>query len=195
MKAVLGAAIPEELFKFLVLRWYVWRKPHFDEPLDGVVYGATASLGFATLENILYVGSHGLEMAVLRALTAVPGHAFTGVVMGAFLGRARFAEAGAALRAARGWGSARPSCCTAPMTPSCSPLGLRLPGARRAVHRGPLGRRLYKALQAEQVLDSQAVLAGALLPGPIPTEQPVLVAPLGALMAGRRRGGRDPPRA
>jgi RsiW-degrading membrane proteinase PrsW (M82 family) len=92
VQAFLGAAIPEELFKFLVLWGFIWRQPHFDEPLDGVVYGATASLGFATLENILYVGQHGLGVAVLRALTAVPGHAFTGVVMGAFVGRARFAE-------------------------------------------------------------------------------------------------------
>lgn len=92
VQGFLGAGIPEEFFKFLVLRLFVWRQEHFDEPLDGVVYGATASLGFATLENILYVGEHGMGTAVLRALTAVPGHAFTGVVMGAFLGRARFAE-------------------------------------------------------------------------------------------------------
>ena len=92
VQAFLGAAIPEELFKYLVLRQYVWNKPAFDEPLDGVVYGATASLGFATLENILYVSDGGLGVAALRALTAVPGHAFTGVVMGAFLGRARFTQ-------------------------------------------------------------------------------------------------------
>ena len=92
VRAFLGAAIPEEFFKYLVLRRYVWSKPAFDEPLDGVVYGATASLGFATLENILYVGEGGMGVAVLRALTAVPGHAFTGVVMGAFVGRARFVE-------------------------------------------------------------------------------------------------------
>jgi RsiW-degrading membrane proteinase PrsW (M82 family) len=91
VRAFLGAAIPEEVFKFLVLYLYVWRKPAFDEPLDGVVYGATASLGFATLENILYVGQNGFEVAVLRALTAVPGHAFTGVIMGAFVGRAKLA--------------------------------------------------------------------------------------------------------
>lgn len=92
VQAFLGAAIPEEGFKYLVLRRYVWNKPAFDEPLDGVVYGATASLGFATLENILYVGDGGMQVAVLRALTAVPQHAFTGIIMGAFLGRARFAE-------------------------------------------------------------------------------------------------------
>jgi RsiW-degrading membrane proteinase PrsW (M82 family) len=91
VKAFLGAAVPEELLKFLVLMLFIWPKPDFDEPMDGVVYGAAASLGFATLENVLYVSQYGLGTAVLRAVTAVPGHAFTGVVMGAFVGRARFA--------------------------------------------------------------------------------------------------------
>jgi len=184
VKAFLGAAIPEELFKFLVLRWYVWRKTHFDEPLDGVVYGATASLGFATLENILYVGQHGFETAVLRAVTAVPGHAFTGVLMGAFLGRARFAEPGQRTALiGMGLGSA-----------------ILLHGAYDAfLFTGTgfavlalvvlfievrWGRKLYKQLQAEQVLAGQAVLAGSLLAGPVPMEQPALVAPLGALMGG-----------
>ena len=90
VQAFLGAAIPEEGFKYLVLRRYVWNQRAFDEPLDGVVYGVTASLGFATLENLLYVGQGGLGVALMRALTAVPQHAFTGIIMGAFLGRARF---------------------------------------------------------------------------------------------------------
>ncbi len=90
-QAVLGAAIPEELFKFAVLRFYVWKHPAFDEPMDGIVYGATASLGFAALENLLYVGSGGTGVAILRAFTAVPGHATWGAIMGAHVGRARFA--------------------------------------------------------------------------------------------------------
>ena len=88
--AFLGAAIPEELFKFLVLRLWVWRQPAFDEPFDGVVYGATASLGFAALENLLYVGEGGLLVGVMRALTTVPGHALTGALMGAYFGAAKF---------------------------------------------------------------------------------------------------------
>jgi RsiW-degrading membrane proteinase PrsW (M82 family) len=95
--AFVHAAIPEESFKFLVLMTFCWRSRHFDEPFDGIVYGATASLGFATLENLLYVSQGGIGVAVLRAFTAVPGHAFTGVAMGYFVGRARFASAG------RGW--------------------------------------------------------------------------------------------
>ncbi len=90
-QAILGAAIPEELFKFAVLRFYIWKHPAFDEPMDGIVYGATASLGFAALENLLYVGGGGTAVAILRAFTAVPGHATWGAIMGAYVGRARFA--------------------------------------------------------------------------------------------------------
>jgi RsiW-degrading membrane proteinase PrsW (M82 family) len=188
VKAFLGAAIPEELFKFLVLRWYVWRKSHFDEPLDGVVYGATASLGFATLENILYVGSGGLETAVLRAITAVPGHAFTGVVMGAFLGRARFAEEGQ--RSALIWMGLGSAILLHGAYDAFLFTGSGFAVLALAVLFIEVrwGRKLYKQLQAEQVLDGQAVLAGALLPGPVPMAQPVLVAPLGALMAGGGEG-------
>ena len=88
--AFFGAAIPEEAFKLLVLWGYSMRQSAFDEPLDGIVYGATASLGFATLENVLYVSSEGGAVAVLRAFTAVPSHAFLGAIMGYYVGRARF---------------------------------------------------------------------------------------------------------
>lgn len=88
--AFLVAAVPEEFFKFLVLYLYAARHPAFDEPMDGIVYGAIASLGFATLENVLYTLQGGLAVAVLRAFTAVPGHAFCGAIMGYFVGQARF---------------------------------------------------------------------------------------------------------
>ena len=90
--AFLGAAIPEELFKLLVLWFYAARHLQFDEPMDGIVYGVAASLGFATLENVLYVAEGGVPVAILRALTAVPGHAFLGAIMGFCVGQARFDE-------------------------------------------------------------------------------------------------------
>lgn len=95
VSAFLGAAIPEESFKLLVLRGWAYGKPAFDEPMDGMVYGAAASLGFAAFENVRYVGQHGLGIAALRAFTAVPGHALTGVIMGAYVGKAKFGQAGA----------------------------------------------------------------------------------------------------
>ncbi|PTL81921.1 PrsW family intramembrane metalloprotease [Vitiosangium sp. GDMCC 1.1324] len=163
VQAFLGAAIPEELFKYLVLRRYVWSKPAFDEPLDGVVYGATASLGFATLENILYVGDGGVGVAVLRALTAVPEHAFTGVIMGAFLGRARFATDTArsvGLRVAGlGWAILlHGTYDTFLMTHTAFAL-LALPVLLLEVG---WGRGLYKKLQAEQL---QAAGAGVVVTG------------------------------
>jgi RsiW-degrading membrane proteinase PrsW (M82 family) len=93
LRAFVGAAIPEETFKFLVLFLYAHRNHHFDEPMDGVVYGVAASLGFATLENILYVGGGGFGMAIGRAITAVPAHASWGAVMGYFVGQAKFRPA------------------------------------------------------------------------------------------------------
>ena len=84
------AAIPEELFKYLVIVKYSAADPAFDEPMDGIVYGATASLGFATLENIMYVADGGLGAAIIRAITAVPSHACLGAIIGYYVGQARF---------------------------------------------------------------------------------------------------------
>ncbi len=161
VRAFLGAAIPEELFKYLVLRRYVWNKPAFDEPLDGVVYGATASLGFATLENILYVGDGGLGVAVLRALTAVPQHAFTGVIMGAFLGRARFAADEAQrfglLAAGLGWAILLHGAYDTFLMTETGFALLALPALLTSVG---WGRGLYKGLQREQVLLGTSLVTG-----------------------------------
>jgi RsiW-degrading membrane proteinase PrsW (M82 family) len=89
-QAFLTAGLPEEFFKFLVVYLYCSRHPAFDEPMDGIVYGVTASLGFATLENVLYVWQGGLALAAVRAITAVPCHAFLGAIMGYYVGQARF---------------------------------------------------------------------------------------------------------
>ena len=51
----LTAAWVEELLKFLVLYFIVLRRSEFNEPMDGIVYGVTVSLGFATYENYSYV--------------------------------------------------------------------------------------------------------------------------------------------
>jgi RsiW-degrading membrane proteinase PrsW (M82 family) len=93
--AFITAAIPEELFKFVVLFVYASRHRAFDEPMDGIVYGVIASLGFATLENLLYSLSGGLHIAGLRAVTAVPSHAFWGAIMGYYVGQAKFGDPGA----------------------------------------------------------------------------------------------------
>ncbi len=87
-KALLLAAIPEEALKFAVLLLFTARLVRLEGPLDGLLYGVAASLGFATIENVLYVERGGLDTAILRGLTAIPCHAALGVVMGYGLGRA-----------------------------------------------------------------------------------------------------------
>ena len=85
------AAIPEESFKYLVLTGYSARRTAFEEPMDGLVYGVCASLGFATLENVMYVGLTGnMNVAILRSVTAVPCHACLGAIMGYYVGMGKF---------------------------------------------------------------------------------------------------------
>ena len=62
----------------------------FDEHYDGIVYGAAVSLGFATVENILYLFANGLESALGRAILPVSSHALFGVIMGYYLGKQSF---------------------------------------------------------------------------------------------------------
>jgi protease PrsW len=90
ISAFFVVALTEELAKFIVLRFYAYPKKSFDEPLDGIVYGVMAGMGFATLENILYVLQGGMQTAFLRMFLAVPAHATFGVLMGYHAGKAKF---------------------------------------------------------------------------------------------------------
>ncbi len=84
-------ALIEEFSKFIFVRWVLYPNKHFNEPFDGIVYAVSVSLGFAGLENILYVmnSDNGVAVGVLRMFTAVPAHATFAVLMGYFLGRAK----------------------------------------------------------------------------------------------------------
>jgi RsiW-degrading membrane proteinase PrsW (M82 family) len=86
------AGLMEELFKFLALYILVWRSPSFNEQFDGIVYAVFVSLGFAGVENVLYVMDGGMQTAFTRALTAVPAHAIFGIAMGYYLGIAHSYE-------------------------------------------------------------------------------------------------------
>ena len=88
--AFVVAAVPEELLKFGVLTLLCMRSKAFDEPMDGIVYGAVASLGFATIENILYVHFGGIGTALARMFSSVPAHACFGAIMGYYAGLSRF---------------------------------------------------------------------------------------------------------
>ena len=88
-EAFLVAALCEEICKFLLLRLGSWRNRNFDYRFDGIVYGVSVAVGFALLENVLYVMEGGVYVAVMRGLLAVPLHAFCGVFMGVFYGAAK----------------------------------------------------------------------------------------------------------
>ena len=80
--AFFGVALVEEGFKFLFMYFYTRKHKEFNGLFDGMVYCVFVSLGFAALENILYVFEGGAASALTRAVTAVPGHMFFGVFMG-----------------------------------------------------------------------------------------------------------------
>ena len=79
-----NVALFEELGKFVILFLVTHKSKHFTSLFDGLIYSVFVSLGFATLENILYVAQYGLGTGLLRAVTAIPGHMFDGVIMGQF---------------------------------------------------------------------------------------------------------------
>ena len=82
-------ALSEEGFKYILLRRRTWKNENFNCTFDGIVYAVFVSLGFAIVENIKYVYAYGLATALVRAVTAVPGHACFGVFMGVYYGLAK----------------------------------------------------------------------------------------------------------
>ena len=84
------AGFTEESFKFLAFYFFFWKNKNFNEKFDGIVYAVYIAMGFAGIENILYVFTGGYGVGIVRALTAVPAHALFGIVMGFYFGLARF---------------------------------------------------------------------------------------------------------
>lgn len=85
----LVVGLAEEWSKYMMLKRYSWRHPAFDCRFDGVVYAVVVSLGFAIFENVGYVAMYGMSTALIRAVTAVPGHACFGAFMGLYYGVAK----------------------------------------------------------------------------------------------------------
>jgi protease PrsW len=81
----------EELVKLLAVYLYAYRKPQFDEPLDGVIFSATAALGFAAVENVVYLTEHDPMLVLLRGPLSNPGHALFSAIWGLSLSRAKAA--------------------------------------------------------------------------------------------------------
>ena len=97
----LTAAPVEEGLKLSILYFFVYKMKDFNEPIDGIVYGVTASLGFATLENFYYVylladyfQTSSMSLAIVRSFSAIPAHAVFGVFMGYFFMKYVFEKKG-----------------------------------------------------------------------------------------------------
>lgn len=90
----IAVALVEEYCKRFMVRKVTWDSSEFNYSFDGIVYCVCGSLGFATLENIMYIFSKGggFEVAVIRALMSIPLHAFCGVYMGYYYGLAKQAS-------------------------------------------------------------------------------------------------------
>lgn len=92
VKAFFVVALVEEFSKYIIVKYYAQKKTDFNEPFDGIVYAVVVSMGFAALENVLYVSQYGVTTGLTRAFTAVPAHATFGILMGYFMGKAKFSN-------------------------------------------------------------------------------------------------------
>lgn len=82
-------ALTEEGGKMAVLLLYIWKHKDFDDSFDAIVYSVAVSLGFAASENLFYVYQNGYQVALMRALLSVPGHACFAIFMGYYFGQAK----------------------------------------------------------------------------------------------------------
>jgi RsiW-degrading membrane proteinase PrsW (M82 family) len=96
-----AGALVEEILKFLILYFYIFKHKEFNEPMDAIVYGIVASLGFALNENYDYVynlaeqfNATSWQIALARSYSAIPMHAACGVIMGFYFGQNYFIEQG-----------------------------------------------------------------------------------------------------
>ena len=106
-QAFFSAALPEEGAKLLMLWLLLRNNPYFDERFDGIVYAVCVGMGFAAVENVLYLFSNydsWLSVGIVRALFAVPGHFFDAVIMGYYYSHYHFGT-----RRDKGTDSRRPS--------------------------------------------------------------------------------------
>src|SRR5215471_19611064 len=96
----------EELLKLLVVYFYAYRRKEFDEPLDGVIFSATAALGFAAVENVFYLARNDPMLVLLRGPLSNAGHALFSAMWGLSLSKAKAAPNLVSKRLpiiARGW--------------------------------------------------------------------------------------------
>ncbi|MDD7887766.1 PrsW family intramembrane metalloprotease [Flavivirga sp. 57AJ16] len=92
IKAFFVVALTEEFSKYIIVLYYAQKNKEFNEPFDGIAYTVMVSMGFAATENIFYILEGGYQTALIRAFTAVPAHATFGILMGFYIGKAKFSK-------------------------------------------------------------------------------------------------------
>jgi RsiW-degrading membrane proteinase PrsW (M82 family) len=92
VKAFFVVAFIEEFSKYIMVRGFLQPRKGFNEPFDGIIYAVMVSMGFAAAENIVYVIQGGIDVALVRAFSAIPAHATFGILMGYFMGKAKFSS-------------------------------------------------------------------------------------------------------
>jgi len=92
IKAFFMVALIEEFSKYVMVWGVLQPRTWFNEPFDGIVYAVMVSMGFAAVENVMYVLQGGVDVALIRAFSAVPSHATFGIIMGYFMGKAKFSN-------------------------------------------------------------------------------------------------------
>ena len=85
-------ALIEEFSKYVIVRFWSQPRDDFNEPFDGIIYAVMVSMGFAAVENAFYVLDGGMSIALVRAFTAVPAHATFAIMMGYYMGKAKFSN-------------------------------------------------------------------------------------------------------
>ncbi|WP_257347743.1 glutamic-type intramembrane protease PrsW [Pseudalkalibacillus decolorationis] len=90
--AFVVSGVLEEFFKWFLLYFAAYQQIEFNDPYDGIIYGTSIALGFATAENVLFLFANGIDTAMLRAILPVPCHALIGVMMGYYLSRGKFSN-------------------------------------------------------------------------------------------------------
>lgn len=96
-------SLVEEGLKWLVLMAYPYRRPFFNEPMDGITYAVMIAMGLATFENVLFAIHYDLNTILLRTFTAIPAHGFFAIIMGYYVGRAHFATEGKSRILLKSW--------------------------------------------------------------------------------------------
>lgn len=92
VKAFVVVGLTEEFSKYIIVRYVSQPRRAFNEPFDGIIYAVMVSMGFAATENIMYVLQGGYHVAIIRAFSAVPAHATFAIIMGYFMGKAKFSN-------------------------------------------------------------------------------------------------------